>query len=354
MKICISTCCLWSSFGSVLQSLGLKKTLKKLGCDSYIVTCIKQKIKKPSINSVKVKSIISYFLDVCIFPKRKKSFKKCNDFIKDNIDILYFDSIYDISCQNIEADAFLSGSDQVWHPQSCNPVFFLEFVDDNKKKLSYAASMGDTNIPNEKLCFFEKNIKRYDFVSVREKECSDVLKELTNKPISINIDPTFLCSSNEWRKYEKPYPLKGKFKKYILLFAIYWDEKFNCQLKELHKCTGLPVIAICSHFYNYYADKRIFDVGVDEFLWLVDNAEYIVTSSFHGVSFSIIFNKKFSAVVNPKTPSRINNLMDTLSVPKVEINNLNITEEFNYFNINKKIIDEQEKSFLFLKRALLE
>ena len=137
MKICISTCCLWSSFGSVLQSLGLKKTLKKLGCDSYIVTCIKQKIKKPSINSVKVKSIISYFLDVCIFPKRKKSFKKCNDFIKDNIDIFYFDSIYDISCQNIEADAFLSGSDQVWHPQSCNPVFFLEFVGSTSRCFSF-------------------------------------------------------------------------------------------------------------------------------------------------------------------------------------------------------------------------
>ena len=87
---------------------------------------------------------------------------------------------------------------------------------------------------------------------------------------------------------------------------------------------------------------------------VIDIGKVHLSKSEHFISFSIIFNKKFSAVVNPKTPSRINNLMETLSVPKVEIDELNVTDQFDYVNINKKITDEQEKSLLFLEGALLE
>lgn len=85
---------------------------------------------------------------------------------------------------------------------------------------------------------------------------------------------------------------------------------------------------------------------------MVDHAEYVVTSSFHGAAFSIIFQKKFSVIVNPKLPSRIDNLMNTLKIPAVEICQLSEASDFLYDRVKIRIDDEKEKSMEYLREAL--
>ena len=89
--------------------------------------------------------------------------------------------------------------------------------------------------------------------------------------------------------------------------------------------------------------------SVGEFLWLIDNAEYVVTSSFHGVAFSTILEKRFSAVVNEKLPSRISNLMELLDIPYVDIEKLDKDANlFDYQTIDKNISFEKERSIKYL------
>ena len=133
---------------------------------------------------------------------------------------------------------------------------------------------------------------------------------------------------------------------------LYWDESCKEKIKSVKKKTGLMVCAIADGLSRVYADKVLYDVGVEEFLWLVDHAEYVITSSFHGTAFATIFNKKFSAIINPNAPSRIANLLQKLKLPLVDIENLPISSDFRYEVTNQLIEKEKEKSIEYLKRVI--
>jgi hypothetical protein len=346
-KVNVLTFCTWTSIGSILQSLGLKKALESSECESCLLLADENKFSVIKVTSLK--SFISRIFQIMINGKRRRAYRKRCDFIDNNLNVVTYESYEDLTdmVQEEQNSYYLAGSDQIWNPDRCYKHFFLEFVK-NRKCVSYAASMGKTEIPIENIDKFSELMQRLDHISVRENQCKDVLQPLTEKKISVHIDPTFLVDAEEWRKYEKKYSIR---KPYILLYMIYWDSEIKEQIKELKKRTGLPVYAICSGLSRVYADKRLYDVGVEEFLWLIDNAKYVITSSFHGVAFATIFNKKFAALVNPSSPSRIQNLMGILNIPNTSIGKLDQTDDFDYNLINKKILEERSKSMEYLKEV---
>ncbi len=348
-KIQVVTYCTWTSIGSVLQSLGLKKALSEIGWQSTILMDKKEnEFVKTKVHSLK--SFAKRAFEIANHKKRSIVHHKRMSFISRYIDIEYFTTYHAFEqfSANNESEIFLAGSDQIWHPDHCNPVFFLNFAP-NKKRVSYAASMGKTEIHPDKRALFGQLVNNFDSISVREQACVSAIRDFTDKDISVHIDPTFLVDADEWRKYEVAYKMR---KPYILLYMLYWDKACKDKIKELKKKTGLPVYAISNGLSGVYADKVLYDVGVEEFLWLIDHAEYVVTSSFHGVAFSAIFNKKFAAVINPSTPSRITNLLDTLSLPAVEIAALADTDAFDYQSVNHRILHEKERSMQYLKKVL--
>lgn len=348
-KILVMTYCTWTSIGSMLQALGLKKALSKNNYNS-VIWLPKGENDFQTIKVNSLKRLLIRLHQFIIHNKRASAFKKRKKFIDENLNIEYieFKSDYKRKEKAEAFDCVLAGSDQIWNPININHLFFLDFVE-NKKKISYAASMGSTTIDNKVENKFRNYLKDFDYISVRELECKEILQPLTDNIIEVNIDPVFLCSVDEWRKYEVPYSIK---KPYILLYMLFWNEAYKEKIKELKKKTGLPVIAISNQLSRVYADKIIYDIGPGEFLWLIDNAEYVISSSFHGVAFATIFNKQFSAVVNPASPSRIKHLMRTLDIPKVEIEDLDKGNLFDYKIINYHIKKECEKSTQYLEKAL--
>jgi len=350
-KIIVSTYCTQSSLGSILQAFGLKRALHKISWDSSVLLNIEEKThKKEKIKSIKQFVVRAH--DILIKAKKKSGMRKREDFINTHIDTIYYQDECEISKAILDAEVkcLLAGSDQIWHPMLNNSAFFLDF-DSELKRFSYAASMGIELLNEDKKKKYKDALERFDKISVREEECVDVLQPLVKQDIHVHIDPVFLCSADEWREYEAPYSIKGP---YILVYMIYWDKNCKKEIEQLKKATSLPVIAVCSGLSRVYADKKLYDVGVEEFLWLVDNAEYIITSSFHGAAFSIIFNKRFSVLINPNAPSRINNLMRILNVPKIEIDDLNNQVDFGYEDINERISFECNRSMEYLKKVLKE
>ena len=245
-----------------------------------------------------------------------------------------------------KADYYISGSDQVFHPDLCRPSFFLDFLKNDKKRLTYAVSMGKTKIKAEKEASFKELVGKIDAFSVREQEMVDILKKYTEKEINVHIDPTFLVHRDEWREYENKYEIK---KPYILVYAIYWDSRLNKKLKKLRKQTGCDIVLIGTGFSTVYANKKIYDADPGQFLWLIDNAEAVVTSSFHGVAFSIIFNKKLSAVINPDLPSRISSLLELLNVKQYDIEKVTDFNLDNYANVNEQVEHQKQRSITYLK-----
>lgn len=353
-KICVSTYCEWSSYGSVLQSFGLKSALSDLGCGSFIVK------DNPEPQEVRLKflksagsfgGLIKNVLDMPFCFGKKQVCSKGLNFIRQNLNVKYYDSYDRLRNTPPAADCYIAGSDQIWHPALCKNVFFLDFAPKDSKKISYAASMGVTDIPFENKEKFSTLIKNIDSYSVREKEIIPIVKSITGREPTVNIDPTFLVSGDRWRCLQLEYKIR---KPYILVYAIYWDKSLNAQLKKLHKKTGLPIVSIQSSFRNIYSNKILSDVGPAEFLWLVDNAEAVITSSFHGTAFSVIFNKKFSTVINPNAKSRISSLLNVLDIKTPSV--VDVIDEFNIdYNSVKEIINkEREKSLEYLRSEIFE
>lgn len=352
-KVCISTYCEPSSYGSVLQAIGLKKTLREIGFESFVV----RDIPAPSTSkifsfvvSANPKILLKQVLNLAINKKKTIGYTRSINYINDNVDVLYYNN-YDVLCKNLpKADCYLAGSDQIWHPDLCKSAFFLDFVPLDKKRISYAASMGKLEIADKRESCFSQLISNIDCISVRELDMVDVIRRFTDKNISQHIDPTFLLEREYWRRFSIEYKID---KPYILVYAIYWSSEHNKELKKLHKKTGYDVVALCpSGFSKIWANKKIYDAGPGEFLYLIDHAEIVVSSSFHGVALALNFNKKIIPIINPELPSRISSLLDCLGVERLPILDAISFELSAYNQINKNIEKERRRAICYLKEVL--
>lgn len=348
MKACISTFCTWKSYGSMLQALGLKQALHSLGCDSFLVQAHPDAEYRLSVpRSAKELAYLPFH--VKNKSNRQRLCQKGRDFIQQYLDIEAYPSYESLCSHPPQADIYIAGSDQVWQPHQMNPLFFLRFVS-GVKKISYAASMGSVAAEEQTRQLFRQYISDFYRISVREQACAAFLAELTGQMPPVHIDPTFFMNAGEWRQYETAYPVKEP---YILMFTIYWNPAVNDSIKQLSRQTGLPVYTVKTDKTRAFAHRSLYDVGPSEFLWLIDHAAYVVTSSFHGAAFSAVFHKPFSAVANPAAPSRIEQLLHTLQIPQVPIEQLGSHAPFDYDAIEKRMAAERERGLAYLKEALV-
>ena len=348
-QVKILTFCINTSIGSILQAYGLTEALKACGYDSEVWLEIPKEYQKP-VGRNRLKVMARDAMEAVHRRSLEAGRQKRERFITEHLSTAYFAEEEDYRRKALEYEdaVYLAGSDQVWDPDRLNPVFFLSFVTKGRR-ISYAASMGNTNIRPEAAEAIENWLRPFDRISVRERKCAEALRELTDKEIGMHIDPTCLIDAEAWRSLEKPYRVKGP---YILLYMLYWDNALTDKIADLKKRTGLPVYAVCSRASRIYADKHCYDVGVEEFLWLVDHAAYVVTSSFHGVAFSVIFRKQFAAVINPNLPSRIENILSVLSLPHVSIEELGSGTGIDYSAVPEIIRKERQRGITYLKEAI--
>lgn len=351
--VAVSTFCSWASYGSMLQAYALKQTLKKVGYDSYILidrTVVTPQMKYRIPRTLNPKALISGYLNHRLVPLLTVQYLKNNQFMRDNIDIIYYNGYQELALNYLQADYYLAGSDQVFNPNNPQPGFYFDYIQDKSKLLTYACSMGTTHVPAEREAVFAERLSNFSRISVREADNIPVLQKYNpNAQYQTNIDPTLLLTADQWREKEKEYPIDGK---YILLYPLYWDKALNKQIKQLKKESGCKVIGVFTSGFNTVAcDEKLYDVGVDEFLWLIDHAEAVVTSSFHGAVFSTIFEKKVCLVTNPKMPSRLNNLANMMGIPQCKITDV-LSQNIDYAKSRQLIAAEREKSVAYLEEVL--
>ena len=278
---------------------------------------------------------------------------------------------------NEKCDAFILGSDQLWNyhlSKKYDQMYYLDFVADDKKKIASATSFGAAkyNGPSGVKHLIQTNLKRFDAISVREDYAVDICRDTFGIESVQVLDPVFVCEAQEYEKVlqdvqppekEKfifayildPTPQKGKmladlYKKYqtkldVVLDEPPWDYKMNREKFELADQKGIEF-------------RR--NVPVQEWLWFFKNAEYVVTDSFHGACFSIIFKKKFIVIRNNKRGGlRFTSLlgrfgiMERLVESEEEVVNTDKLEApVDYGNVYEIIHKDKEESMKWLRNAL--
>ncbi len=231
-----------------------------------------------------------------------------------------------------EADVFICGSDQIWNSFFQNgkdPAFYLDFVPDNKLKISYAASFATGTIEDNIKPFVSEKVKKLDFVSVRESSGVEILKDLGFTNIKHVLDPIFLLDRKSWEevasqdKVEKPY---------ILVYDADCNPSIKDFVLKMSKKNKWDIVTISDRIS--YADKNLSTKGPDVFLSLIKDASFVVSNSFHAVAFSLIFEKQF-VVFNraEQINTRMKDIVNMLNI-KETILSYNITQDEYEYTIN--------------------
>jgi len=216
---------------------------------------------------------------------------------------VYFQQ-YELKTLENEFDLFIVGSDQVWNTNIIgeDTTYFLEFVSSSNKKASYALSAGDT-ISQEKFEKFLPLIKDFKHLSAREKSLQNQLiaEDLNCKLV---VDPTLLLSKEDYKKIESNLVVKGK---YILVYSFCYSkelEEILVVLREKYNCKVIVFTYVDDAKLLALSDEKV-EYSIGNFLKLISGAEFVVTNSFHGTAFSLIYGKKFVCLPAMITNSRI-------------------------------------------------
>lgn len=237
-------------------------------------------------------------------------------------------------------DVWVSGSDQLWNPRIHFDIepYLLGFTPEEDKRVSYASSLGVLEITRDYEPLFKRTIPRFHSIAMRETSAIPVIQKYTNIKIENVLDPTFLLSKREWRLMENEYAVSDSY--LICYFLGYTKEIIDyCNKQANH--LGLVPIFISTNRFDVLAFpdvKFVQDVGPSEFLYLIDKSEFVLTDSFHGTVFSIIFEKQFVTYIgkNIKASTRITDLLTSLGIHNNVIQSLSIKDS----NLNYQVINE--------------
>lgn len=327
--------------GAVLQTYALQEFIIQLGYSAGIYD-----YRPPFTNSYTgIKGKLFRTLRRLNEKEYIEKEKRFQEFVKSNLNLNL-----DRNCK-----IFVSGSDQVWNPAgSMNPIYFLQFVNDQFYRASYAASMGVSRVPEIKRELFEKYIQRFDSVSVREEDVKSCVQEFYKGTIDVNVDPTLLMPKEFWEEQMNEVPNMPE--KYILAYILHLPKNANRLLKWLQKETGAKIVLIdgqgaMTHLVKN--DISLHNIGPKEFLWLVAHANSVVTSSFHGTAFSVIFQKEFYSIVNPAAPSRINSLLGLCGLQPVKETDMEFSRNIliDWTMVDAVLFREREKSADYIRRV---
>lgn len=351
------------NYGAVLQAYALQKKLSTLGIDDEILDIERQErvyFREFIFGKYLPSQIYNNIINLLYAVKTMKRVFRFKDFVKNNINTTrYYGTSRELIDDPCVADVYITGSDQMFNTNfdGLNTAAFLKFGSEEIKRISYATSMGPANVSGKYLEGFMSAIKAYSFLSFREKVAADYISKLCSVPCSTNIDPSLLLTKDDWSQLasKSTLPKRAIPGKYILVYVLLHNHIINDAIDKLKSETGLDVIVINPHSRVLAkGDVIIRDAGPLEFLTLYKNAEYILTTSFHGTCFSLLFEKKFFSFIRKTGETRINNILNMLNLSDRIITDLSQMklDEIVYDDVNEILLNERAKTNDYLTRVL--
>lgn len=355
MKIGILTQHFLLNYGGIIQNFALQQVLLKLGhepltfehdtCYSrarWLLRTVKQMLQTRSLKGLPVYPVYKGRIG-------NKNFIK---FVLKNIRSVTVKDFTPNLTQKYGLDAYVVGSDQVWRPAFNLGArlgnMFLDFADEKVKKLSYAASFGckewEYTEEQEQMC--AKLSKRFDAISVREALGVDLCKEHFEVDATLVLDPTLLLDKDDYIKICNDVPKKQK---HIFVYSLVVSEGVLAVAEKVAEVMELPIVV------KQAGSKVKKEDTIENWLAEFRDADYVVTDSFHGMVFSIIFNKPFAIVMNPSGGNdRYISLLSQLGLMDriVKDGTLSSDSVIDWQDVNSQLASLRETSLDFLRNNL--
>ena len=343
------------NYGAVLQTYALQKSLEKMGHNVRIIDYKNQRvagnISKPYWRSYR--NPFKYFNDTIIYNsnqvKRKKIITFSDNFIKKTM-AANRDNIAEIAK---EFELVFVGSDQVWNDgiTANDDTYYLDFVP-KEKRCSYAASIGGNKIPEENIPRVRKLLSGFKAISVREATAAEALKQQLDINSVRVLDPTLLLKSEEYINIAA----KRLPESYVLLYMLIYSDTLLESAKKMARKMGVPVYCINSgeKCVSGVVDKST--AGIEEWLALFLNADFIFTNSFHGTAFSINFRRNFNVELPPakiNAGSRIADILKLFNIEDRIISNCGVNgNKIDFSEIESVISKERNASLEFIRQTI--
>ena len=364
MKIDIVTLHRAQNYGSVLQAFALQKQIEKLGHQAYILDYYPERYtNKGLLKRLKNKSsrfnnpLVLLIAKLLIYPSYLKKGIQFNKFMHYlNLEKPSFATNEEGMGRFTDADAYCAGSDPIWNShwnEGVEKALFLDFVPKGKLCLSYAASIGLSNIPANEIDETKLLLDKFEFLSLREDKGVELVRELGRTDAVQCLDPTLLMSKEEWSLYADD-SYKGK--EYVLTYNLHHDPEIDKCAKAIASKYHLQIRNISYNWHDIVRHGHLdWCPTVEGFLGLIKNAKYVVADSFHATAFSIIFEKPFVVITPEVASSRLSSLLKMLELDDYNINKFTslkvIEQPIDYIRVKSIIATKQRESISFLNKA---
>lgn len=361
MKIGLLTFHCAQNYGAVLQCYATQEFLKSKGYDVEVVDYRPDYLLRPyrlfNIQRLAcgnpVKSCINLIKELIQFPRRgyrQWAYRRfANKYLslsatatKDTIPAYY--------------DTYLVGSDQIWNPRlthGFDDAYFCRFAfpKENKRYIAYAASMEAKELSAEAKQFYQETLNHFDAVSVREGDLAKLLQPLTSRPIPQVLDPTLMADPHIWNTFATQRTTK---KKYVVIYQGRSNKESERIAKDIAKQVGGEVI-ILSTWFSLSRGEKHRNIAPEKFVNIIRNAACIITTSFHGTAFSIIFNRPFYTIrMNDGADTRSQSLLESLNLQDrmISTDSTPVFTPIDYSEANTKLCKLRNESQEFLLNAL--
>ena len=358
------------NYGSVLQAYALQEFIKSLAEEEnkeldYTIIDYYPKIQEELYSVFKsVRKPKNFIKNIIALPysiKLKTKHKKFDEFIERycNLSQRYINE-NELLKHYPNADCYISGSDQLWNVRAIDfsPAYYYNFLPDSCRRISYAASLGPLKIDWKMYDaeVYRGLLSKYATISVREEGSKDNIQAISDAKCEVHIDPTLLLSIEQWRKIESNVNYRNG--KYILLYCLEPSKKQLEIAERISKKFQLPILVLRynnkNDMFNRYVKK--YDAGPEDFLAYIDHASLVLSSSFHGTAFSLIYNKPFYCL-NGMKDNRISSLLRKMGMENRIIESIDDVGKVSLSSPDKKRIKEclekeRLSSKMYLKKAL--
>lgn len=346
------TCQRARNYGAVLQTWALARFLENMNQTVKVIDYIPEYLNQSVTSSSRIFNLIR---SVIQFPDRHKGTRVFNRFLEQYIPLT--PASYS-SCAQMEqnlppAEIYVAGSDQIWNmncPNGNDDSYFLKFADHRGKKIAYAASFAMQALTPEQQTRVSDLTADFSAVSIREESGTALFKQATGKNACTVCDPVFLLTADEWKERMDIHPSDGE--DYILVYAFYRQREVFDYARKLARKNNCKVYFINTAYLDFImpCDKYFWCASPNTFLELLSHAKSVVTNSFHGVSFSLIFHKDVHVFYPPrKGNSRLKDILALAGMEDRAVQDGNLIETtIDYSQVDSRLDPyiQQSKEYL--------
>lgn len=351
--------CNFTNYGSALQTWALNQAINKLGYHARLIDyCPDILADKDPLNpfaNMWDQDEESRRMCELTLPAIRENYTKFTHFYNEKFDKTtgkYNSKNFEQVVE--EVDGFVCGSDTIFCTEEFgfDDGYFANYdCMKNGYTVAYAASFGDPNFDDGTYPILNDRLQNFRALGIRENLMIPYVKEHTDVPVQKVLDPTLLLTSDDYDTIAEP-PIEQE--KYLLLYSRRFNKAMEDYAIELAKKNGWKIVEISLRATNAEKGHKMFySAGVEEFLSLVKNAEFVVTNSFHGMIFSVQYRREFVVFSRHQCDTKIEELLELFGLSdRMLVSGNEIYGSIDYEDVHYRIAVEREKSMEFLKAEL--